>query len=144
VLRDIAIRREHKGYKKVEPIFVAFLNRIDFENLSLELRWKVTCEFERTEWGKHLDAWIDEWHAKQWDGKLRKAIITIPTNWTFEKPAFDTVRFEQVEALGRRLVEQDGVAAWGTFHYAGEFPTYGCSLLKRDLFMRSLVVDRGK
>ncbi|KAI4954705.1 hypothetical protein J4E86_006015 [Alternaria arbusti] len=142
VLRNITIVREYDQYMGIEDEFMAILNRAHVKDVTMELEWQVSRFRDSEDWEEHLDAWIAEWHTKQWDGSLRKVKITIPTNWTSKNPIFDTVRFEQVEALARRLVGQDGIATWGDFHYGGKFSLLGRKVASRDMFKRSLVVER--
>ncbi|KAI4950097.1 hypothetical protein J4E91_004753 [Alternaria rosae] len=142
VLRNITITREYDQYMGIEDEFMAILNRAHVIDASVELEWQVSRFRDSKDWEEHLDAWIAEWHIKQWDGNLRRVKITIPTNWTSKNPVFDTVRFEQVEALAQRLVGEDGVATWGTFDFGGKFPLLGRSVLWRNMFKKSLVVER--
>jgi len=142
VLRNIIIIRLHDQHMGIEDEFIAILNRAHVKDASMELEWQVSRFRDSKDWEAHLDAWIAEWHTKQWDGDLRKVKITIPTNWTSENPVFDTVRFEQVETLARRLVGQDGIATWDDFDFAGDFPLLGLEVDWCDMFKRSLVVER--
>ena len=142
VLRDITITREYCQRTVIEERFMAVLNRTHVQDVSVELKWQVSRFRDSKDWEAHLDAWIAEWHNKQWDGNLRKVKITIPTNWHSENPVFDTVRFEEVEALARRLVGRDEVATWGDFDFRGNFPVLGLEVDWCDVFTRSLVVEK--
>ena len=142
VLRNITIAREFDQYMEVEDAFMGVLNRACVKDASVELSWQVSRLRDSKGWEEDLDAWIAEWNTKQWDGKLRKVKITIPTNWTSKNPVLDTGRFEQVEALARRLVGQDGVATWGSFEFGRKFPFNGGSCTPCYLLRRSLVVER--
>ncbi|KAH8636432.1 hypothetical protein IG631_08267 [Alternaria alternata] len=104
----------------IRPVFLEYLDRLNTKDyVDLELEWS-TRDYpyppDLEGWEQHEYAWNPtHWDTEKWDGKFQKVIISIPTDWEGDEPDVDAARFDDVEALARRLVGDMGTVTWFPF-----------------------------
>ncbi|CAN9084988.1 unnamed protein product [Alternaria alternata] len=132
VIRNVTIRTKIDDYLWRDSFFLRFLDRLDTKELELRLEWSVRGLPLLEDWIKDLDACIiKSWDTEKWGGRFGKVVITIPTGYYGDELEVSAARFDQVEALARRLVGNVGTVIWGPF-IRGYY----------NIYKRSVVVDK--
>ena len=120
VIRNVTVRLEKTNSWWIRPVFLEYLDRLNTKDyVDLELEWS-TRDYpyppDLEGWEQHEYAWNPtHWDTEKWDGKFQKVIISIPTDWEGDEPDVDAARFDDVEALARRLVGDMGTVTWFPF-----------------------------
>jgi hypothetical protein len=138
VIRDVTIRAEKLSSFWPKIVFIRFIHCLDLKSLDLGLGLECSSrEYAYfKDWKKDFDAWIATcWDTGKWSGRFRKVIISISTDCDGDEPVVDTARFDQVEALARRLVGNVRAVIWSPFIF--DYMDRGNKIYKR-----SIVVDR--
>ena len=122
-----------------QSAFLEFVDRLNTKELELRLECeRATRYYPHLQflWGNSLYAWIiRDLDTEKWDGRFRKVIISIPTDCDGAESVVDAARFDQLEALARRLVGNVRTVTWGPFIF--DYMDRGNKVYKRNI-----VVDR--
>ena len=139
VIRNVTIRAEKNFDLWNQSAFLEFVDRLDTKELELRLECeRATRYYPHLQflWRNSLYAWIiRDLDTEKWDGRFRKVIISIPTDCDGAESVVDAARFDQMEALARRLVGNVRTVTWGPFVF--DYMDRGNKVYKR-----SIVVDR--
>ncbi|CAI9637120.1 unnamed protein product [Alternaria burnsii] len=140
VIRNVTILAGKNDILWKQSAFLEFLDRLDTKELDLRLECNPATRYYTYQriLRNDLYAWINrDLNTDKWGGRFRKVIISIATDCDGAEPVVDTVRtrFDQGEALARRLVGNVGTVVWGPF-------VFDHILHGNKIYKRSIVVDR--
>jgi hypothetical protein len=138
VIRNVAIYTEKLYSLWSKIVFLRFIHCLDPKSLDLglELEYSSREYAYLKDWKKDFDAWIATvWDTEKWSGRFRKVFISISTDCDGDEPVVDTARFDQVEALARRLVGNARTVTWSPF-------VFDHILHGKKIYKTRVVVDR--